>query len=77
MEKILNKIWYKKLNLISLILYPFSILFYLIISLRKFLYSVGIFKIYKFETPIIIIGNLTVGGTGKPPLTIWLCNYLN
>ena len=77
MDKILNKIWYKELNLISLALYPFSILFYLTISLRKFLYSAGVFKTYKFKTPIIIIGNLTVGGTGKTPLTIWLCNYLN
>ena len=76
MEKILNKIWYNKLNLISLILTPFSLVFYLVIKIRKALYTQKILKTHKFSTPIIIIGNLTVGGTGKTPLTIWLCNYL-
>ena len=76
MEKILNKIWYNKLNLISLILTPFSLVFYLVIKIRKALYKLKILKTHEFATPITIIGNLTVGGTGKTPLTIWLCNYL-
>ena len=76
MQSIFTKTWYGTLNFFSLILLPFSILFFLAITVRKFLYKIGIFKKYTFKTPVIIIGNLTVGGTGKTPLTIWLCNYL-
>lgn len=76
MEKILNKVWYSKLNLVSIILLPFSWIFYLVLKVRQSLYILKIFKTHKFKTPIVIIGNLTVGGSGKTPLTIWLCNYL-
>ncbi len=77
MEKFLNKIWYNKLNLFSVVLSPFSLIFYFVITVRRALYKLKILKIYKFSTPVIIIGNLTVGGSGKTPLTIWLCNYLS
>ena len=36
----------------------------------------GILKSYSVDVPVVCIGNLTAGGTGKTPLVIWLCNYL-
>ena len=48
-------------------LFPFSILYRLITGIRNFLYDQGIFKSYFFEVPIIAVGNLNVGGTGKTP----------
>jgi tetraacyldisaccharide 4'-kinase len=49
----------------------------LIIRLRNLLYNQRVFKIHHNETPVISIGNITLGGTGKTPLVIWLCNYLH
>ena len=47
-----------------------------IIGLRNFLYSKAWLKIYRSNAVVISIGNITAGGTGKTPLTIWLCRLL-
>lgn len=44
--------------------------------LRYFTYSRGIIPVQPLGVPVIVVGNLTVGGTGKTPLIIWLCDYL-
>jgi len=46
------------------------------ISLRNFLYSKGWLKAHPVSTVVISVGNITVGGTGKTPLVIWMYNYL-
>jgi tetraacyldisaccharide 4'-kinase len=47
-----------------------------IVCLRNLLYSKGWFKIHRAEVPVISVGNITTGGTGKTPLVIWLCNKI-
>jgi len=47
-----------------------------VIGLRNFLYSKAWLKIYRSNAVVISIGNITVGGTGKTPLVIWLCKFL-
>jgi len=58
------------------LLYPFSAIFGLIVSIRNFLYDYKIFKSTEFEIPVISIGNITVGGTGKTPHTEYLVDLL-
>lgn len=55
---------------------PFALIYWVITSIRNFLYYVGIFKSQRFPFPIICIGNLTVGGTGKTPHTEYLISLL-
>lgn len=49
------------------LLFPFAILYGIITSIRNFLYNQSVFKSYSFDIPIIAVGNLSVGGTGKTP----------
>ncbi len=48
----------------------------IVIRLRNFSYSKGWLKIHRANAPVISIGNITTGGTGKTPLVIWLCKKL-
>jgi tetraacyldisaccharide 4'-kinase len=57
-------------------LYPISAIYGLIISIRNFLYDYKIFQSTEFEIPVISIGNITVGGTGKTPHTEYLVELL-
>lgn len=47
-----------------------------ITRLRRYLYRIGLLKNHKLPVPVIIVGNITVGGTGKTPLTIFLAELL-
>ncbi len=60
----------------SIFLYPLSLIYGLITGFRNFLYNAEILKSHTFPVPIICIGNLTVGGTGKTPMTEYLANLL-
>jgi tetraacyldisaccharide 4'-kinase len=60
----------------SIILYPFSIIWRLITDFRNFLYDTRILKSYKFDFPVICIGNITVGGTGKTPHSEYIIDLL-
>jgi tetraacyldisaccharide 4'-kinase len=57
-------------------LLPLSLIFFAVISLRRWLYRVGIVKSSRVSVPVVVIGNITVGGTGKTPITIWLAQEL-
>jgi tetraacyldisaccharide 4'-kinase len=61
----------------SILLYPFSLLYGAITAIRNFLYDVGILPSTEFRTPVICIGNITVGGTGKTPHTEYLVRLLS
>jgi tetraacyldisaccharide 4'-kinase len=57
-------------------LYPFSLIYGLITGIRNWLFDKGILASTSFEIPIICIGNLSVGGTGKTPHTEFILNSL-
>ena len=57
-------------------LWPLSLVYRVLISVRRQCYRLGLFKRYKASVPIIVVGNITLGGTGKTPLVIALCQEL-
>ena len=60
-----------------LLLYPFRILYQAIVSLRNFLFNTGFLKVEEFKVPVLSIGNLSVGGSGKTPMIIHLLDLLD
>jgi tetraacyldisaccharide 4'-kinase len=69
--------WYRRpLALALLPLLPFSWLFLLLGSLRRLLYRCGALRSHRLPVPVIVVGNLTVGGSGKTPLVLWLVEHL-
>jgi len=48
----------------------------MIIAMRRVCYGCGICKVCKLDVPVMVVGNITVGGTGKTPLVIWLAKFL-
>ncbi|XKM12578.1 tetraacyldisaccharide 4'-kinase [Orbaceae bacterium ac157xtp] len=69
------KIWSGQSKL-YLLLIPFSILYGVIVFLRRLFYRIGLFKSWKSPIPVVIVGNLSVGGNGKTPLVIYLIEQL-
>lgn len=71
----LEQLWYGNHRLSTLLL-PLSWLYSLFMKIRHVAYTIGILPKRRVGVPVIVVGNITVGGTGKTPLIIWLCNYL-
>lgn len=67
--------WYKEMY-ISAWFMPLSMFYVDAVRLRRFLYRIGVLKKTKLPVPVIIVGNITVGGTGKTPLVIWMVEFL-
>ena len=63
-------------GILRFFLIPAGCVYAVVIRLRNRLYSTGRLKSYSAEVPVISIGNITVGGTGKTPLVIWMSNFL-
>jgi tetraacyldisaccharide 4'-kinase len=65
------------MNVLRKILFPFAILYGFITSIRNFLFDKGILKSTSFDVPVIAVGNLSVGGTGKTPQIEYLIRLLS
>lgn len=72
---LLDAIWYKK-HPLSLCLAPLGWVFCLAVLVRRFAYRARLRPVTRFPIPIIVVGNITVGGTGKTPVVIWLAKFL-
>lgn len=75
MYKWLHRVWYEGAPYYQVLL-PLSGIYWLLVTLRRCLYSLGILRRHRANVPVIIVGNITAGGTGKTPVTIWLTGEL-
>ncbi len=61
---------------VAWLLWPFSLLFRMIVAVRRYGYRKKWLKSTRLPVPVIVVGNIFVGGTGKTPMVIWLVNLL-
>lgn len=67
--------WYR-LSPLSVLLYPLSLVFRMAVALRRLAFRLGVLPTTRVAIPVIVVGNLTVGGTGKTPLVLALVEAL-
>jgi len=73
--RLIEQVWFKnhqaKWLLVPLLL-PLSLLFMVLTALRRALYKLSILKFYKVTKPVIVVGNIGIGGNGKTPVVLYL-----
>jgi tetraacyldisaccharide 4'-kinase len=71
----LERHWYRR-SPVSALLLPVALLYCGLVMLRRAGYRLGLLPSVRLPAPVVVVGNLTVGGTGKTPLVIWLAQLL-
>ena len=74
-ESLLHKIWQQR-NGVSQALRPISWLYCSIVFVRRWCYRLHLFRSTRLKVPVIVVGNISVGGTGKTPLVVYVVEAL-
>ncbi len=61
---------------VSVLLYPLSLLFRAGVAARRAAYRAGLLETVRLPVPVVVVGNVAIGGTGKTPLVLWLAAFL-
>ena len=69
------KFWYWR-GPLAWVLWPLSVVFAIAVRLRRILYQLRLLRSKHPGLPVIVVGNLTVGGSGKTPLVLWIAEFL-
>lgn len=72
---VLEHFWYR-VRPAHVVLYPLSLVFGAVASARRALFRLGWLRSERMPVPVIVVGNISVGGTGKTPLVVWLADRL-
>jgi tetraacyldisaccharide 4'-kinase len=76
-DSFLQRVWYdREAQWLSFLLLPLSWLFGFVVACRRAAYRFGLLRRVRVARPVVVVGNVTVGGTGKTPFTIWLAAQL-
>ncbi|MES2740973.1 MAG: tetraacyldisaccharide 4'-kinase [Pseudomonadota bacterium] len=75
LESVLTRAWLRR-GALACALWPLSCLFGALAATRRLLYRAGVLKSVRLPVPVVVVGNIFIGGTGKTPLTIWLVGAL-
>lgn len=76
MHDLILRAWQHKNAFFYLVLIPLSWVFTVIVAFRRWAYQVGLKRAYKLPVPVIVVGNINMGGSGKTPVVIWLVDQL-
>jgi len=75
-QEFIQNAWRQKGAVFYLVLVPLSGLFAAITAFRRWAYQFGVLKSYVLPVPVIVVGNINLGGSGKTPVVIWLVEQL-
>ena len=68
-------IWARR-GVLAWALLPVGIVFFALVAVRRLFYRLGVLNCTRLPAPVIVVGNITAGGSGKTPLVLWLVDQL-